>query len=73
MRRTLTMAVVAAALLVSGGPLPLAEAGSVNAPVSVGRWSAREAQSFWTAERMASAAPLPPVPPERADPAPPEV
>ncbi|MFI8388879.1 trypsin-like serine peptidase [Streptomyces sp. NPDC085540] len=73
MRRTLTMAVVAAALLVSGGPLPLAEAGSVNAPVAVGRWSAREAQSFWTAERMASAAPLPPVPPERADPVPPEV
>lgn len=73
MRRTLTMAVVAAALLVSGGPLPVAAAGSVNAPVSVGRWSAREAQSFWTAERMASAAPLPPVPPELADPAPPEV
>ncbi|MFF4427272.1 trypsin-like serine peptidase [Streptomyces sp. NPDC001549] len=73
MRRTLTMAVVAAALLVPGGPLPLAEAGSVATPVTVGRWSAREAQSFWTAERMASAAPLPPVPPELVDPATPEL
>ncbi|MCM9076921.1 hypothetical protein L1606_02205 [Streptomyces spororaveus] len=72
MRRTLTMAAVAAALLVAGGPLPLAEAGSVAAPVAVGRWSAREAQSFWTAERMASAAPLPPVPPQLVEPEPPE-
>ncbi|GGS21935.1 hypothetical protein Snoj_22960 [Streptomyces nojiriensis] len=75
MRRTLTMAVVAAALLVPGGPLPVAVAGagSAAAPVAVGRWSAREAQSFWTAERMASAAPLPPVPPGLVDPAPPEL
>ncbi|MFD9476569.1 trypsin-like serine peptidase [Streptomyces nojiriensis] len=73
MRRTLTMAVVAAALLAPAGPLSVAAAGSVAAPVAVGRWSAREAQSFWTAERMASAAPLPPVPPELVDPAPPEL
>lgn len=69
MRRTLTMAVVAAALLVPGGPLPVAEAGSA-APVAAGRWSVREAESFWTAERMASAVPLPPGTP--ALPAPPE-
>ncbi|GGY87922.1 S1 family peptidase [Streptomyces avidinii] len=66
MRRTLTMAAVAAALLVAvpGGPLPVAEAeaGSAVAPVAAGRWSAREARAFWTAERMASAIPLPPVP-----------
>ncbi|MGW6981281.1 trypsin-like serine peptidase [Streptomyces sp. NPDC054932] len=72
MRRTLTMAAVTAALLVPGGALPVAEAGSAAAPVAVGRWSAREAQSFWTAERMASAAPLPPVPPELVDPVPPQ-
>ncbi|MGW6575346.1 S1 family peptidase [Streptomyces sp. NPDC054945] len=73
MRRTLTMAAVVAALLVPAGPLPVAEAVGGAAPVAVGRWSAREAQSFWTAERMASAAPLPPVPPDRAEPAPPEL
>ncbi|MFJ6048458.1 serine protease [Streptomyces sp. NPDC092307] len=72
MRRTLTMAAVVAALLVPAGPLPVAEAVGGAAPVAVGRWSAREAQSFWTAERMASAAPLPPVPPDRAEPAPSE-
>ncbi|QES58377.1 hypothetical protein DEJ51_33100 [Streptomyces venezuelae] len=75
MRRTLTMAVVVAALLVPGGPLPVAEAGTVAAPVAAGRWSAREARSFWTAGRMASAVPLPPVPPgllDDTDPAPPE-
>ncbi|MEU9235632.1 trypsin-like peptidase domain-containing protein [Streptomyces subrutilus] len=66
MRRTLTMAAaVAAALLLPAGPLPGAEAGGA-AQAAVGRWSAREAQAFWTAERMASAAPLPP-----AEPAPP--
>ncbi|MGW7333572.1 hypothetical protein ACWGIU_34220, partial [Streptomyces sp. NPDC054840] len=74
MRRTLrmaaVMAAVMAALLVPGGPLPVAKAVGVAAPVAVGRWSAREAQSFWTAERMASAAPLPPVPPDRVDAAP---
>ncbi|MEW2141007.1 hypothetical protein AB0892_31160 [Streptomyces sp. NPDC005409] len=59
MRRTLTMAAVAVALLVSAGPLPRAQAGSA-APLAVGRWSAREAAIFWTAERMASAVPLPP-------------
>ncbi|MFF8268659.1 hypothetical protein ACF059_14825 [Streptomyces sp. NPDC016562] len=59
MRRTLTMAAVAVALLVSAGPLPRAQAGSA-APLAVGRWSAREAAAFWTAERMASAVPLPP-------------
>ncbi|MGW7457177.1 hypothetical protein [Streptomyces sp. NPDC054797] len=58
MRRTLTMAAVAVALLVSAGPLPRAQAGSA-APLAVGRWSAREAAAFWTAERMASAVPLP--------------
>lgn len=62
MRRTLTMAAVAAALLVQGGPLPVAEAGSAAAPVAAGRWTAREAESYWTAERMAAAAPLPPDP-----------
>ncbi|MBT2542345.1 trypsin-like peptidase domain-containing protein [Streptomyces sp. ISL-44] len=63
MRRTLTMAVAAAALLLPAGPLPVAEAGGA-AQTAVGRWSAREAQAFWTAERMASAAPLPPAEPE---------
>ncbi|MFI1651407.1 trypsin-like peptidase domain-containing protein [Streptomyces avidinii] len=66
MRRTLTMAAVAAALLVAvpGGPLPVAEAeaGNAVAPVAAGRWSAREARAFWTAERMASAIPWPPLP-----------
>ncbi|MET9319251.1 trypsin-like peptidase domain-containing protein [Streptomyces sp. NPDC003038] len=65
-RRTLTMAAAAAALLVSGGQLPFAEAGGA-ARAAAGRWSAHEAESFWTAERMASAVPLPaaaPAPPE---------
>ncbi|MCY0920982.1 trypsin-like serine protease [Streptomyces sp. H27-G5] len=56
MRRTLTMAAAATALALLGGPLPVAEAGTARA---VGRWSVREAQSFWTAERMASATPAP--------------
>ncbi|MGW7455672.1 hypothetical protein [Streptomyces sp. NPDC054787] len=63
MRRTLTMAAVAVALLVSAGPLPRAQAGS-SAPLAVGRWSAREAAAFWTAERMASAVPLLPDAPQ---------
>ncbi|MEJ8640499.1 hypothetical protein WKI68_01750 [Streptomyces sp. MS1.HAVA.3] len=63
MRRMVTMAAVAAALLVPAGPLPVAEAGSVAAPVTAGRWTAHAATSFWTAERMASAVPLPPVTP----------
>ncbi|MEU9252993.1 trypsin-like peptidase domain-containing protein [Streptomyces sp. NPDC048270] len=65
MRRTLTMAAAVATLLLPAGPLPGAGAGG-GAQAAVGRWSAREAQAFWTAERMASAAPLPP-----AEPAPP--
>ncbi|MBT2480805.1 hypothetical protein [Streptomyces sp. ISL-94] len=69
MRRTLTMAAAAAALLVPGGPLPVAEAGSAAAPVAR-HWTAREAQSFWTAERMAASAPLPPDPEPAAPPAP---
>ncbi|MFJ9077417.1 hypothetical protein ACIRO3_19575 [Streptomyces sp. NPDC102278] len=56
MRRTLTMAAAATALALLGGPLPVAEAGTARA---VGRWSVREAQSFWTADRMASATPAP--------------
>ncbi|MFD4241660.1 trypsin-like peptidase domain-containing protein [Streptomyces sp. NPDC058525] len=60
MRRTLTMAAAVAALLLPAGPLPGAEAAA-------GGWSAREAQAYWTPERMASAAPLPP--PEPAPPA----
>ncbi|MFC9819155.1 trypsin-like peptidase domain-containing protein [Streptomyces erythrochromogenes] len=63
MRRTLTVAAAAAALLVSAGPLPVAEAGGAAA-VAAGRWGAHEAESFWTPERMASARPLPPGPPE---------
>ncbi|MFE9629877.1 trypsin-like peptidase domain-containing protein [Streptomyces sp. NPDC006463] len=66
MRRTLTIAAAAAALLLAAGPLPVAEAGGA-AQAAVGRWSAREAQSFWTAERMASALPLPPVEPAPAE------
>ncbi|WP_157879811.1 trypsin-like peptidase domain-containing protein [Streptomyces yangpuensis] len=64
MRRTLTVAAAAAALLVSAGPLPVAEAGGA-VPVAAGRWGAHEAESFWTPERMASARPLPPGPPGR--------
>ncbi|MGW0363740.1 trypsin-like peptidase domain-containing protein [Streptomyces sp. NPDC002990] len=67
-RRTLTMAAAAAALLVSGGQLPAAGAGGA-ARAAVGRWTAHEAESFWTAERMASAVPLPasaPAPPGTA-------
>ncbi|MEU6868998.1 serine protease [Streptomyces sp. NPDC046876] len=59
MRRVLTVAALAAALLLPGGPLPEAEAGSGSgAPAATGRWSAREAEDFWTADRMASAAPI---------------
>lgn len=58
MRRTLILAATAAALLVSAGPLPVAEAGSPGT-AAVGLRSAREASAFWTAERMASALPLP--------------
>ncbi|MFF9978297.1 hypothetical protein [Streptomyces erythrochromogenes] len=65
MRRTLTVAAAAAALLVSAGPLPVAEAGGAAA-VAAGRWGVHEAESFWTPERMASARPLPPGPPEPA-------
>ncbi|WP_405452830.1 hypothetical protein [Streptomyces erythrochromogenes] len=65
MRRTLTVAAAAAALLVSAGPLPVAEAGGAAA-VAAGRWGVYEAESFWTPERMASARPLPPGPPEPA-------
>ncbi|MEU9303644.1 hypothetical protein AB0D48_25090, partial [Streptomyces sp. NPDC048269] len=65
MRRTLTIAAAAAALLLAAGPLPVAGAGG-TAHAAVGRWSARDAQSFWTAERMASAVPMP-----LAEPAPP--
>ncbi|MFE1414602.1 trypsin-like peptidase domain-containing protein [Streptomyces sp. NPDC058746] len=70
--RTLTMAAAAAALLVSGGPLPSAAAGNAAVPeaFAAGRWSAREAESFWTPARMASAVPLPagPVPDAPATP-----
>ncbi|MFD9406325.1 hypothetical protein ACFWBN_04765 [Streptomyces sp. NPDC059989] len=59
MRRMLTMAAAAAALLVPGGPLPVAEAGNAAVPVAAGHWTAREAESFWTAERMAAAVPMP--------------
>lgn len=61
MRRLLTLAMAAAAVLAAAGPLPVAEAGS-TAPGAAGHWSARAAESFWTAERMAAAAPLPPDP-----------
>ncbi|WP_330300046.1 trypsin-like peptidase domain-containing protein [Streptomyces sp. NBC_00503] len=56
MRRTLTVAATTAALLLPGGPLPVAEAG--NAPPPSGRWSAQEAENFWTPSRMASAVPI---------------
>ncbi|MEV6955882.1 trypsin-like peptidase domain-containing protein [Streptomyces sp. NPDC051183] len=56
MRRALTVAAATAALLLPGGPLPVAEAGSAQPPA--GSWSAREAESFWTADRMASAVPV---------------
>ncbi|MFJ7775671.1 trypsin-like peptidase domain-containing protein [Streptomyces yangpuensis] len=64
MRRTLTVAAAAAALLVSAGPLPVAEAGG-SVAVAASRWGTHEAESFWTPERMASARPLPPGPAER--------
>ncbi|WP_168714018.1 hypothetical protein [Streptomyces sp. A1136] len=69
MRRTLTMAAATAALALVGGPLVVTEAH--GAPV-LGRWSAVEAQAFWTPERMAAAIPAPPEPeaPEVADPSP---
>lgn len=57
MRRTLTVAAATAALLLPAGPLPVAEAGSALPP---GKWSAREAENFWTADRMAAAAPMTP-------------
>lgn len=63
MRRTLTLAAAtaAAALLLPGGPLPVAETGIARA--TPGLWSAREAAAFWTPERMAAALPVPdPVP-----------
>ncbi|MFD9358736.1 hypothetical protein [Streptomyces sp. NPDC060031] len=56
MRRALTVAAATAALLLPSGPLPVAEAGSAPPPAS--RWSAREAETFWTADRMASAVPI---------------
>ncbi|TDU74399.1 serine protease [Streptomyces sp. KS 21] len=56
MRRTLTVAAATAALLLPAGPLPVAEAGSAMPPP--GKWSAREAENFWTADRMAAAAPM---------------
>ncbi len=59
MRRTLTVAAVTAALLLPGGPYPVAEAGGGSSTrPATGRWSAREAEDFWTADRMASAAPI---------------
>ncbi|MEU9374461.1 hypothetical protein AB0D94_11915 [Streptomyces sp. NPDC048255] len=58
MLRTLTMAAATAALLLPGGPLPVAEAGPA-APAGPAPWSAREAAAFWTPERMASAVLLP--------------
>ncbi|MEU9143835.1 trypsin-like peptidase domain-containing protein [Streptomyces sp. NPDC048349] len=61
MRRLLTMAAAAAALLAAVGPPPAAEAWSA-APGAAGRWTARAAESFWTAERMAAATALPPDP-----------
>ncbi|MFD3696176.1 hypothetical protein ACFWUZ_08430 [Streptomyces sp. NPDC058646] len=59
MLRTLTMAAATAALLLAGGPLPVAEAGPA-APSAVAPWSARDAAAFWTPERMAAAVLLPP-------------
>ncbi|MEU6890394.1 hypothetical protein ABZ934_01070 [Streptomyces sp. NPDC046557] len=61
MRRTLTMAAATAALALVGGPLAVTEARGAPAP-ALGRWSAVEAQAFWTPERMASAVPAPPEP-----------
>ncbi|WP_327256793.1 S1 family peptidase [Streptomyces sp. NBC_01244] len=63
MRRTLTVAAATAALLLPGGPLPEAEAGTAPAQApaqapATDRWSAREAESFWTPDRMASAVPI---------------
>lgn len=58
MRRTLTVAAATAALLLPAGPLPVAEAGSTLPPPS--KWSAREAETFWTPDRMASAVPVSP-------------
>lgn len=63
MRRTLTVAAATAALLLPAGPLPEAEAGTAPAQAparapGTDRWSAREAESFWTPDRMASAVPV---------------
>ncbi|MFJ8015612.1 serine protease [Streptomyces sp. NPDC096339] len=62
--RTLTIAAAAAALLVPGGRLSVAAAEHTVVPetFAAGRWTAREAESFWTPERMASAVPLPVAP-----------
>ncbi|WP_411103956.1 hypothetical protein [Streptomyces sp. cmx-4-9] len=69
MLRTLTMAAATAALLLPGGPLPVAEADG-PAPQGPARWSAADAAAFWTARRMASAVPLPPDPGPAPDAAP---
>ncbi|MFG2714672.1 hypothetical protein ACGFX2_29580 [Streptomyces goshikiensis] len=79
MRRTLTVAVATAALMLLGGPLPVAGADAsetariagttrVAGPVQAGGWSAREAEAFWTPERMASAEPVTPEVPEALGP-----
>ncbi|KPI06807.1 hypothetical protein OV450_3679 [Actinobacteria bacterium OV450] len=82
MRRTLTVAAATAALLLPAGPLPVAEAGSARPPAarwsatgstarsakSPAAWSAREAENFWTADRMASAAPMTPASAPATDP-----
>lgn len=67
MRRTLTVAVATAALMLLGGPLPVAGADGSGTARAADGWSAREAEAFWTPERMASAEPVTPgVPGTRA-------